>query len=413
MESRALDTMLSPVQKRSPRRNSIVSPTIDRYIPYSMSKKAYKASLVPKSLESEKMSSNIQAYIATPQACDALPPVSFFHELRSTGHYDSIGAIPETQMLSTSSEQLKDNDPEFGKASCESLPPGINEHRTYIAKSLGFQSPSRVYDFKADHFRVNSSDDIELPLKLDVTVSTRSPVDARFQFATQIIDDEVRLAEKPSLSIKAKTNIPYRVLDAPCLRNDFYSNLISWSKTTGNVVVGLGCSVYMWSEIHGAVPVLNHQYLHSKHDLVTVVSFCPQSSLFVAGTKQGRLLLFDQNKCVPSEFDTTAIPLCHIQSSSQRGISCIEWYTESYSQESETIGTRRSSNSPTFLIAGEESGQILYAKISGCRLEFEAQFKAQSQQICGMYIALVQYSKIINKIGLSISFYHQKFDGTE
>jgi cell division cycle 20-like protein 1 (cofactor of APC complex) len=48
---------------------------------------------------------------------------------------------------------------------------------------------------------------------------------------------------------KAKRKIPkvpFKVLDAPALQDDFYLNLVDWS-STNVLAVGLGSCVYLWS----------------------------------------------------------------------------------------------------------------------------------------------------------------------
>jgi cell division cycle 20-like protein 1, cofactor of APC complex len=50
-------------------------------------------------------------------------------------------------------------------------------------------------------------------------------------------------AKKPKRTI---SRVPYKVLDAPSLQDDFYLNLVDWSKS--NVLaVALGNSVFLWS----------------------------------------------------------------------------------------------------------------------------------------------------------------------
>jgi cell division cycle 20-like protein 1, cofactor of APC complex len=40
--------------------------------------------------------------------------------------------------------------------------------------------------------------------------------------------------------------VPFKVLDAPALQDDFYLNLVDWS-ATNILAVGLGSCVYLWS----------------------------------------------------------------------------------------------------------------------------------------------------------------------
>jgi len=49
--------------------------------------------------------------------------------------------------------------------------------------------------------------------------------------------------------------VPYKVLDAPELADDFYLNLVDWGNS--NVLaVGLGDSVYLWNSETGKVDLL-------------------------------------------------------------------------------------------------------------------------------------------------------------
>ena len=55
-----------------------------------------------------------------------------------------------------------------------------------------------------------------------------------------------KLLRSPRKQMPKIAKIPFKVLDAPELKDDFYLNLVDWSST--NVLgVGLGTSVYLWS----------------------------------------------------------------------------------------------------------------------------------------------------------------------
>jgi cell division cycle 20-like protein 1, cofactor of APC complex len=66
-------------------------------------------------------------------------------------------------------------------------------------------------------------------------------------------------AKKPKRKI---SRAPYKVLDAPSLQDDFYLNLVDWSKS--NVLaVALGNSVYLWSAYTSKVcPPRSLSFLH-------------------------------------------------------------------------------------------------------------------------------------------------------
>lgn len=93
-----------------------------------------------------------------------------------------------------------------------------------------------------------------------------------------IRQDSHRILETPRKQPRYVNKVPYKVLDAPDLQDDFYLNLVDWGSS--NVLgVGLGNSVYMWNSQSGNVTKL----CTLKDDTVTSVSwiqrvlfaFCP------------------------------------------------------------------------------------------------------------------------------------------
>jgi cell division cycle 20-like protein 1, cofactor of APC complex len=59
----------------------------------------------------------------------------------------------------------------------------------------------------------------------------------------------------PRKQPRAVSKVPYKVLDAPDLADDFYLNLVDWGSQ--NVLgVGLGQCVYMWNSQSGRVTKL-------------------------------------------------------------------------------------------------------------------------------------------------------------
>ena len=66
------------------------------------------------------------------------------------------------------------------------------------------------------------------------------------------------------------SKIPFKVLDAPQLRDDFYLNLVDWSDSN-NLAVALSTSVYIWSAQSSGVTML-HDYAES-NDMVASVAW--------------------------------------------------------------------------------------------------------------------------------------------
>jgi hypothetical protein len=59
----------------------------------------------------------------------------------------------------------------------------------------------------------------------------------------------------PQRAPRAVSKVPYKVLDAPDLADDFYLNLVDWG-SQNTLGVGLGSCVYMWNSSSGRVTKL-------------------------------------------------------------------------------------------------------------------------------------------------------------
>ena len=55
-----------------------------------------------------------------------------------------------------------------------------------------------------------------------------------------------KLLRSPRKATRKISKIPFKVLDAPELQDDFYLNLVDWS-AQNVLAVGLGSCVYLWS----------------------------------------------------------------------------------------------------------------------------------------------------------------------
>ena len=75
------------------------------------------------------------------------------------------------------------------------------------------------------------------------------PVDNEFNPLRRPSEDENDLASdenNQSMKTRKINKIPFKVLDAPQLQDDFYLNLVDWS-SQNVLAVGLNRSVYIWS----------------------------------------------------------------------------------------------------------------------------------------------------------------------
>ncbi|CAI4062899.1 hypothetical protein SKDZ_07G4670 [Saccharomyces kudriavzevii ZP591] len=378
---------------------------VDRFIPKSVSRNAYKS--IPMLNGFDISYSELCEKSPSPER---LSSPEFFNELRNTGNYESISITNEFSISSISSSSdsqiARGESARASRKDDSKLTKEQKNHRKNIAHSLGFQLPDRVFKFESTSVETQEKN---LIMKNSLVSGSSVGIRTTFDFGTlspdvaryYIANSNARSAP-PQKGLqrpvkRVKSHIPYRVLDAPCLRNDFYSNLISWSTTTNNVLVGLGCSVYIWSEKDGAISILDHQYLSEKRDLVTCVSFCPYNTYFIVGTKFGRILLYDQKEFFHSTKKDEKEPVFVFQTESFKGICCLEWF--------------KPGDVCKFFI-GEENGNVSLFEIKNLhfplkkwnkRQKFEEEnliglklhstYQAQAQQVCG--ISLNEHSGLL------------------
>ncbi|KAF4117942.1 fizzy-related protein homolog [Onychostoma macrolepis] len=99
-----------------------------------------------------------------------------------------------------------------------------------------------------------------------------------------------KLLCSPRKPMRKISKIPFKVLDAPELQDDFYLNLVDWSSL--NVLsVGLGTCVYLWSACTSQVTRLCD--LSVEGDSVTSVGWSERGSLVAVGTHKGLVQIWD------------------------------------------------------------------------------------------------------------------------
>ena len=92
----------------------------------------------------------------------------------------------------------------------------------------------------------------------------------------------------PRKTPRAVSKVPYKVLDAPELADDFYLNLVDWGPNDV-LAVGLGDCVYLWSRESGQVD----QLCKLDGDSVTSVGWIQRGSHLAIGTSKGLLMIYD------------------------------------------------------------------------------------------------------------------------
>ncbi|KAL8991107.1 MAG: hypothetical protein Q9177_000395 [Variospora cf. flavescens] len=104
--------------------------------------------------------------------------------------------------------------------------------------------------------------------------------------------DSQRLLLSPKKQPRAVSKVPFKVLDAPDLADDFYLNLVDWGSS--NILgVGLGPCVFMWNSASGKVTKL----CDLQDDTVTSVSWIQRGSHIAIGTDKGLVQIWDAERC--------------------------------------------------------------------------------------------------------------------
>ncbi|RPA86617.1 WD40 repeat-like protein [Ascobolus immersus RN42] len=103
--------------------------------------------------------------------------------------------------------------------------------------------------------------------------------------------DSQRMLLSPRKQTRDVAKQPYKVLDAPELKDDFYLNLVDWG-SSGVLGVGLGSCVYMWNATSGKVD----QLCSLENDTVTSVNWIQRGSQIAIGTHKGYVQIWDANK---------------------------------------------------------------------------------------------------------------------
>jgi cell division cycle 20-like protein 1 (cofactor of APC complex) len=89
------------------------------------------------------------------------------------------------------------------------------------------------------------------------------------------------------------SKIPYKVLDAPSLQDDFYLNLVDWSSKNA-LAVGLGSCAYIWSAQNGKVTKLNDV---GPSDSIASINWSKDGQYLGVGTFSGSVQIWDINNC--------------------------------------------------------------------------------------------------------------------
>ncbi|KRX08232.1 WD40-repeat-containing domain [Pseudocohnilembus persalinus] len=191
--------------------------------------------------------------------------------------------------------------------------PNNNNFQTYYNENLlpsyfeqEEQQHIKISDLYKDHI-LNCR--IQQKIEQNYTFKNANLMKFNHQMDT-ILDQENNIINKQQTALFEKSEIfenfnqkgkkinkiPYKVLDAPALQDDFYLNLIDWS-TQNVLAVGLSSCVYLWSASNSRVTKLCDLGLQ---DSITSVGWSQKGPHLAIGTNKGDIQIWDgvKNKLV-------------------------------------------------------------------------------------------------------------------
>lgn len=170
-------------------------------------------------------------------------------------------------------------------------------------------------------------------------------------------------------------NSPFRVLDAPGLRDDYYCSLLAYSPISNSLAVGLNYDVYSWTEADGAQPFKQWSESH-----VTCLAFSSKEgrlNILAIGRVDGNLSLWR-----PGE------PNPRIEKNHSHGVAAVAWRPTT----ADCIKTQSEE-----LLVGDESGAVYYYRVDwngpeedsppapvDCIITLISRIQPHRQQICGL-----------------------------
>ncbi|XP_034122819.1 fizzy-related protein homolog [Drosophila guanche] len=107
---------------------------------------------------------------------------------------------------------------------------------------------------------------------------------------SRLSEYSTRLLGSPRSAVRRVARLPYKVLDAPDLQDDFYLNALDWS-SKDMLGVGLGCSLYLWSAVNSEVTCLCD--LSDEDNMITSVKWHSGGNELAFGTNHGSVGIWD------------------------------------------------------------------------------------------------------------------------
>jgi len=161
------------------------------------------------------------------------------------------------------------------------------------------------------------------------------------------------------------SKVPFKVLDAPALADDFYLNLVDWS-SLNVLAVGLGSCVYLWSACTSKVTKLcdlstsgnsnnnDNDRGSATENAVTSVSWTQRGTHLAVGVNNGEVQLWDTVKC----------KMIRTMGGHSARIGALSW------------------SGPT--LASGSRDRLIYLRDMRVQQPFTARLASHKQEVCGL-----------------------------
>ncbi|KAJ8904913.1 hypothetical protein NDN08_001427 [Rhodosorus marinus] len=180
-----------------------------------------------------------------------------------------------------------------------------------------------------------------------------------FKFQSETVTSPAVESQKALLRVqtpmqRAKrkiSKVPYKVLCAPDLQNDFYLNLVDWSSTNA-LAVGLEDGVYLWSACTSKVTKIqdSHTFLND----IASVGWSPRGKELAVGITNGDVLIYD----------AATLKLVRRLGGHASRVGCVAWNS-------------------SLLSSGSRDGNILNRDLR-CPEDYVSKLSGHEQEICGL-----------------------------
>ncbi|KAL3425457.1 WD repeat domain-containing protein [Phlyctema vagabunda] len=255
----------------------------------------------------------------------------------------------------------------------------LDNHEGRLASALDLDRIRRIFDYREPSLDQSNS------WKMQRSNSDLDTQKTTWE-GTGWVTNGLLPQSKRSSEVRTLPSAPFKVLDAPNLRDDFYCSVLAYSATCHTLAVGLGALLYAWSEMTGVH--LLHGGTGNNSWLTSLAFSSPQGckSILAFGRSDGTLNLM-------SIYDTL-VPRFQLQQ--RHPIACLTWKPTIVMRPSRNPLTPGMMVKTEMLLVGDEVGDIYCYSIEwpdtwevtrdgwGGNVTLSAKISLHRQQICGL-----------------------------